>query len=163
MANNVSSSAPQTSMDLAKLEEEHTRKTAFYRKRMNEQPVHSALKSFNVEEAVRMSGVYEIHRENDVMYIGGNPYFSNIRDCLNAHFSGNDGLTIGSYLSGPGKKEWKHITVRWMPCNNPHEVAFYLLEEYQEKHGHLPVYNNPPSSPIPPPRPLYYSDSDSDD
>ncbi|KAK3728990.1 hypothetical protein QZH41_019418 [Actinostola sp. cb2023] len=122
----------------------------------------TALKSFNVEEAVRTSGVYEIQNGNQVVYIGGNPYFSNIRDCLNAHFSGNDGLTIGAWLSGPGKKEWQNITVRWMTCSNPHEVAFYLLEEYRGRNGYLPIYNNPPATPSVPQSQLY-SDSDSDD
>lgn len=143
------------------LEEEHFRKMALYRNKMDTQPIYSALKSFNVEEAVIMSGVYEIHNQNKVIYIGGNPYFSNIRDCLNAHFSGNDGLTIGAFLSGPGKNEWQNITVRWMACNNPHEVAFYLLEDYRGTHGFLPIYNNPPANPIP--QPQIYSDSDSDD
>ena len=80
-----------------------------------------------------------------IIYIGGNPYFSNIRDCLNAHFSGNDGLPIGRYLSGPGKKRWKYIAVRWMTCLNPPEIVYYLLEDYQNRHGGLPIYNNAPN------------------
>ena len=80
-----------------------------------------------------------------IIYIGGNPYFSNIRDCLNAHFSGNDGLPIGRYLSGPGQKRWKHIAVRWMTCLNPPEIVYYLLEDYQNRHGGLPIYNNAPN------------------
>ena len=80
-----------------------------------------------------------------IIYIGGNPYFSNIRDCLNAHFSGNDGLPIGRYLSGPGKKRWKNIAVRWLTCLNPPEIVYYLLEDYQNRHGDLPIYNNAPN------------------
>lgn len=80
-----------------------------------------------------------------LIYIGGNPYFSNIRDCLNAHFSGNDGLPIGRYLSGPGKRRWRNIAVRWMTCLNPPEIVYYLLEEHQIRHGGLPIYNNAPN------------------
>ncbi|XP_068701178.1 uncharacterized protein [Montipora capricornis] len=117
----------------------------FYREKMNLQPLHSALKSFNVQEGARTSGVYEIYRNNELIYIGGNPYFSNIRDCLNAHFSGNDGLPIGRYLSGPGKRRWRNINVRWMTCINPPEIVYYLLEEHQIRHGSLPIYNNAPN------------------
>lgn len=78
-----------------------------------------------------------------VIFIGGNPYLSNIRDCLNAHFSGNDGLPVGAYLSGPGRRKWKKMSVRWMSVPNSHEVAYYLLEDYQRKNGQLPLYNNP--------------------
>lgn len=130
--------------DKQHLEEQHFKIISYFRKRMDAQPLHSALKSFNVHEAVCMSGVYEIRRENTVIYIGGNPHFSNIRDCLNAHFSGNDGLALGAWLNGAGKRQWKIITVRWMACANPHDVAYYLLEEYQRKNGHLPLFNNPP-------------------
>ena len=38
----------------------------FYREKMNLQPLHSALKSFNVQEGARTSGVYEIYRNNEV-------------------------------------------------------------------------------------------------
>ncbi|KAJ7357686.1 hypothetical protein OS493_023819 [Desmophyllum pertusum] len=87
----------------------------------------------------------EIYRNNEIIYIGGNPYFSNIRDCLNAHFSGNDGLPIGRYLSGPGKRRWKNIAVRWLTCLNPPEIVYYLLEDYQMRQGGLPIYNNAPN------------------
>lgn len=80
-----------------------------------------------------------------IIYIGGNPYFSNIRDCLNAHFSGNDGLPIGRYLSGPGKRRWRNIAVRWFTCLNPPEIVYYLLEDYQMRNGALPIYNNAPN------------------
>lgn len=158
--------APPTSVDplhMADLEQEHFRKMSLYRNKMDAEPVFSALKSFNAEEAVNMSGVYEIYNQGKAIYIGGNPYFSNIRDCLNAHFSGNDGLTIGAFLSGPGKNQWMNMTVRWMSCDNPHEVAFYLLEEYRGRYGILPEYNNPPANPIPQPHDMGYSDSDSDE
>ncbi|XP_029208593.2 uncharacterized protein LOC141878785 [Acropora palmata] len=125
--------------------QDHLKIVQFYREKMNSQPLHSALRSFNVQDGARTSGVYEIYRNNELIYIGGNPYFSNIRDCLNAHFSGNDGLPIGRYLSGPGKRRWKNITVRWMTCINPPEIVYYLLEEHQIRHGSLPVYNNAPS------------------
>ncbi|CAH3039617.1 unnamed protein product [Porites lobata] len=112
---------------------------------MNLQPLHSALRSFNVQDGARMSGVYEICRNNEIIYIGGNPYFSNIRYCLNAHFSGNDGLPIGRYLSSPGKRRWRNISVRWLTCLNPPEIVYYLLEDYQIRHGRLPIYNNAPN------------------
>ena len=47
-------------------EESHLRTVKFYRDKMDLQPIHSALKSFNVDSAARMSGVYEIHRFNKV-------------------------------------------------------------------------------------------------
>ena len=30
-----------------------------------------------------------------------------------------------------------------MSVPNSHEVTYYLLEDYQRKHGELPMYNNP--------------------
>ncbi|XP_058949989.2 uncharacterized protein [Pocillopora verrucosa] len=138
-------SGPETTVKETEVDKDHFKVIRFYREKMNQQPLHSALRSFNIQDGVRMSGVYEIHRNNEIIYIGGNPYFSNIRDCLNAHFSGNDGLPIGRYLSGPGKRRWRNIAVRWLTCLNPPEIVYFLLEDYQLRNGALPIYNNAPS------------------
>lgn len=47
-------------------EEAHLKTIEFYREKMDLQPLHSALKSFNIDAAARMSGVYEIYRCNKV-------------------------------------------------------------------------------------------------
>ena len=47
-------------------DQDHLKVIRFYREKMNLQPLHSALRSFNVQDGVRMSGVYEIHRNNEV-------------------------------------------------------------------------------------------------
>ncbi|XP_022788131.1 uncharacterized protein LOC111328043 [Stylophora pistillata] len=138
-------SGPETVVKETEVDQDHFKVIRFYREKMNQQPLHSALRSFNVQDGARMSGVYEIHRNNEIIYIGGNPYFSNIRDCLNAHFSGNDGLPIGRYLSGPGKRRWRNIFVRWLTCLKPPEIVYFLLEDYQLRSGTLPIYNNAPS------------------
>ncbi|XP_027049319.1 uncharacterized protein LOC113676808 [Pocillopora damicornis] len=135
----------ETTVKETEVDQDHFKVIRFYREKMNQQPLHSALRSFNIQDGVRMSGVYEIHRNNEIIYIGGNPYFSNIRDCLNAHFSGNDGLPIGRYLSGPGKRRWRNIAVRWLTCLNPPEIVYFLLEDYQLRNGALPIYNNAPN------------------
>lgn len=103
-----------------------------------------AAQSFTVKDSYRMTGVYEIKEANEVIYIGGNPFCSNVRDCLNAHFSGNDGLAIGSYLTGPGYKNWSNIFVRWMPAKNPPEAVYYLLQEYRLRNGCYPRFNQVP-------------------
>jgi len=46
--------------------QDHLKVVKFYREKMNLQPLHSALKSFNVQDGSRMSGVYEICRNNEV-------------------------------------------------------------------------------------------------
>ena len=101
----------------------------------------SAVQSFTVKDSYRITGVYEIRDENQVIYIGGNPFCSNVRDCLNAHFSGNDGLAIGSYLTDTALKNWSKIFVRWMPAKNPPEVVYYLLQEHRMRHECYPRFN----------------------
>ena len=60
----------KSTVDTAGNEEEtnqdHLKIVRFYREKMDLQPLHSALKSFNVQDGARMSGVYEIHRNNEV-------------------------------------------------------------------------------------------------
>ena len=48
------------------VDRDHQKIVQFYREKMNLQPLHSALRSFNVQEGARMSGVYEIYRNNEV-------------------------------------------------------------------------------------------------
>ena len=47
-------------------EGDHLKVVRFYREKMDLQPIHSALRSFNVQDGARMSGVYEIYRNNEV-------------------------------------------------------------------------------------------------
>lgn len=118
----------------------------YYRERLNARPLTTALRSFDINEnyeSTRLPGVYEISQDSKVIYIGGNPCLSNIRDCLNAHFSGNDGLPIGGYLSGPAKNKWKSIFIRWLTCAKPNEVAWFLLSDFQMQHGCYPPFNYP--------------------
>lgn len=46
--------------------QDHMKIVRFYREKMDLQPIHSALRSFNVQDGSRMSGVYEIYRNNEV-------------------------------------------------------------------------------------------------
>ena len=48
------------------VDQDHLKIVQFYREKMNLQPPHSALRSFNVQDGARMSGVYEICRNNEV-------------------------------------------------------------------------------------------------
>ena len=129
------------------MSEDEKKKILLLRDKMNNQCLHSALESFSESrETANLPGVYEINHHGKIIYIGGNPHQSNIRDSLNAHFSGNDGLPIGAWLSGPAKDHWKAIKVRWMTCSRPHEVVFYLLQDYYIKYGTLPRFNKPPTS-----------------
>jgi len=48
------------------VDEDHLKIVRFYREKMDLQPIHSALRSFNVQDGARMSGVYEIYRNNEV-------------------------------------------------------------------------------------------------
>ena len=47
-------------------DQDHLKIVRFYREKMDLQPIHSALRSFNVQDGARMSGVYEIYRNNEV-------------------------------------------------------------------------------------------------
>ncbi len=114
------------------------------RQEFDEIPWRPAAQSFTVKDSYRLTGVYEIKDENEIIYTGGNPFCSNVRDCLNAHFSGNDGLAIGSYLTGAASKNWSKIFVRWMPAKNPPEVVYFLLQEHRMRHGCYPRFNQAP-------------------
>ena len=46
--------------------QDHLKIVQFYREKMNSQSLHSALRSFNVQDGARTSGVYEIYRNNEV-------------------------------------------------------------------------------------------------
>lgn len=129
------------------MNEDETKKIQHFRVKMDNQCLHSALESFSKSrETANLPGVYEIRYQGKIIYIGGNPHLSNIRDSLNAHFSGNDGLPIGAWLSGPAKNHWQAMSVRWMTCSRPHEVVFYLLQDHYIKYGTLPQFNKPPSA-----------------
>ena len=126
--------------------EDELKNMRYYRERLNARPLTTALRSFDINDkydSTRLPGVYEISQDSKVIYIGENPCLSNIRDCLNAHFSGNDGLPIGEYLSGPARNKWKSIFVHWLTCAKPNQVAWYLLSDYQMQHGHYPPFNYP--------------------
>jgi len=60
----------KSAMDTAgkgeEVDEDHLKIVRFYREKMDLQPIHSALRSFNVQDGARMSGVYEIYRNNEV-------------------------------------------------------------------------------------------------
>ena len=51
------------------VDQDHLKIVQFYREKMNLQPLHSALRSFNVQDGARMSGVYEICRNNEVKFL----------------------------------------------------------------------------------------------
>lgn len=51
------------------VDQDHLKIVQFYREKMNLQPLHSALRSFNVQDGARMSGVYEIYRNNEVKFL----------------------------------------------------------------------------------------------
>lgn len=114
------------------------------RQQFDEVSWRPAVQSFSVKDSYRLTGVYEIRDEKEIIYIGGNPFCSNVRDCLNAHFSGNDGLAIGAYLTGVASTSWSKIFVRWMPAKNPPEVVYYLLQEHRMRHGCYPRFNQVP-------------------
>ena len=56
----------ETTVKETEVDQDHFKVIRFYREKMNQQPLHSALRSFNIQDGVRMSGVYEIHRNNEV-------------------------------------------------------------------------------------------------
>ena len=114
------------------------------REQFDEVSWRPSAQSFTVKDSYRLTGVYEIREGDEVIYIGGNPFCSNVRDCLNAHFSGNDGLAIGSYLTSAASNNWSKIFVRWMPAKNPPEVVYYLLQEHRMRHDCYPRFNQVP-------------------
>ncbi len=105
---------------------------------------HWAICSFNGINNQRgtCGGVYEIKENHDIIYISGLPQNVHIRDALNAHFSGHDGLALGSYLTNEAYCEWAKFQVRFMPSKNPSEDARLLLRYYQLRHmGRVPRFN----------------------
>ena len=58
------------------VDQDHLKIVQFYREKMNPQPLHSAVRSFNVQDGARMSGVYEICRNNEVKF-----YYQGVRVC----------------------------------------------------------------------------------
>uniref|UniRef100_A0A7M5XAL2 Uncharacterized protein n=1 Tax=Clytia hemisphaerica TaxID=252671 RepID=A0A7M5XAL2_9CNID len=113
------------------------------REMMNRQEHIWALFSFNNVENKNgcNGGVYEILESHDIIYISGLPRGVHIRDALNAHFSGNDGLVLGKYLSTQGG-DLRKFSVRFMLSDQPREDARQLLRYYQlSSKGAVPKFN----------------------
>eukprot|EP00794_Sanderia_malayensis_P020586 gene20586-22617_t len=111
---------------------------------MEAQTWHSAVCSFNGINNKRgtCGGVYEIKENNDTIYISGLPQNVHIRDALNAHFSGHDGLALGAYLTNEALYFWSRIHVRFMPSKHPWDDAKLLLRYHQLKNkGRVPKFN----------------------
>nr|XP_047131783.1 uncharacterized protein LOC124810748 [Hydra vulgaris] len=112
---------------------------------MNAQKLFVALSSFNnIASGCEgySGGVYEILENNVIIYISGLPYDVHIRDALNAHFSGNDRLAIGNYLSRIDFRQWKTIQVRFLQSKNPREDAKLLIRHFQlTNQGKMPIFN----------------------
>lgn len=111
---------------------------------MDQQEHMWALFSFNNIENINgcNGGVYEILESNDVIYISGLPPGVHIRDALNAHFSGNDGLPLGKYLSNLSPEDLRKFSVRFMLSEVPREDARLLLRYFQLKNkGRVPQFN----------------------
>lgn len=114
------------------------------RNEMNKQPLHWAVLTFNTINNLRgtCGGVYEIREGNEIIYISGLPQNVHIRDAMNAHFSGNDGLALGIYLTGEARSNWANMYVRFMPSKSPSEDARLLLRYHQLKNmGNVPRFN----------------------
>eukprot|EP00112_Aurelia_sp_Birch-Aquarium-sp1_P012511 Seg263.4 transcript_id=Seg263.4/GoldUCD/mRNA.D3Y31 product="hypothetical protein" protein_id=Seg263.4/GoldUCD/D3Y31 len=123
---------------------ENVKLMSMKRKEMDMQPLHWAVLTFNGINNLRgtCGGVYEIKENNEIIYISGLPQNVHIRDALNAHFSGNDGLALGVYLTGEAFNSWKQIYVRFMPSKTPSEDARLLLRYYQLRNlGNVPRFN----------------------
>ena len=111
---------------------------------MDQQELIWALFSFNnVEnENGENGGVYEILENDDIIYISGLPRDVHIRDALNAHFSGDDDLPLGKYLSSLQYQKWRNFHVRFMLSANPREDSRLLLRHFQLKNGgKVPKFN----------------------
>ena len=114
------------------------------RSHMDSQELVWALFSFNNVENVNgcNGGVYEILENDVIIYISGLPCDVHVRDALNAHFSGNDELALGKYLSKLNCRSWRNIEVRFMLSKNPREDARLLLRHFQLKNqGQVPRFN----------------------
>ncbi len=117
---------------------------AMKRAAMEMHPWHWAICSFNNINNQRgtCGGVYEIKENDDIIYISGLPQNVHIRDALNAHFSGHDGLVLGSYLTNQAFGDWSRFQVRFMPSKHPFDDARLLLRYYQLRHmGKEPRFN----------------------
>ena len=112
---------------------------------MNAQNLFSALFSFNNLASSYEGcngGVYEILENNLIVYISGLPRDVHIRDVLNAHFSGNDRLAVGKYLSQMDYRQWRTVKVRFLQSENPREDAKLLLRHFQlTNKGRTPIFN----------------------
>ena len=110
---------------------------------MNQQEHTWALFSFNNVQNQNgcNGGVYEIMESNDIIYICALQPGVHIRDALNAHFSGNDRLPLGAYLSHQ-KGDLRKFSVRFMLSQNPKEDTRLLLRHYQlNSQGRVPKFN----------------------
>lgn len=111
---------------------------------MDAQELVWALFSFNNVQNIEgcNGGVYEILEDNVVVYISGIPPDVHVRDALNAHFSGNDKLALGSYLSQLHYRQWRNFQARFMLSETPREDARILLRHFQLKNkGKVPRFN----------------------
>ena len=111
---------------------------------MNQQEHAWALFSFNNVQNQNgcNGGVYEIMESNDIIYICALQPGVHIRDALNAHFSGNDRLPLGLYLSSQKGSNLRKFSVRFMLSHNPKEDTRLLLRHYQlNSQGRVPRFN----------------------
>jgi len=112
------------------------------RDKMNEQILLWALFSFNNVENGAYGGVYEILERNEVIYISALPPGYHVRDALNSHFSGDDELQLGHYLTSQGGSGWRNYYVRYMVSEKPWDDAQMLLRHFQlENHMKFPRFN----------------------
>lgn len=123
---------------------ENVKLMSMTRNEMNKQPLHWAALTFNAINNLRgtCGGVYEIREGDEIIYISGLPKNVHIRDAMNAHFSGNDGLALGAYLTGEARNIWTNMYVRFMPSRTPSEDARLLLRYHQLRNmGNVPKFN----------------------
>lgn len=114
------------------------------RAQMDQQEHMWALFSFNNVENICgcNGGVYEILESNEIIYISGLPQGVHVRDALNAHFSGNDGLPLGKYIAHQPPVDLRKFSVRFMLSDCPRDDARLLLRHFQLKNkGKVPQFN----------------------
>jgi len=114
------------------------------RAQMDEQELIWALFSFNNVENIMGAngGVYEILENDEIIYISGIPKDIHVRDALNAHFSGNDKLPLGKYLSSMSSRNWRMFQVRFMLSDTPRDDTRLLLRHFQLiSKGKIPRFN----------------------
>ena len=112
---------------------------------MDQLELHWALFSFHNLESNLIGpcgGVYELYEGSEVIYISAIPEGVHIRDALNAHFWGQDGLPLGQYLALECIDRWRDFQVRFLPSGNARDDARLLLRYYQLNHkGQAPPFN----------------------